>query len=137
SVGGPLHLSDQEEVLVQGNIDQAPYLTAPHYDEYTGRGWATGVGEDFQRTGPDGEPYSPELLFRPGQSVVLSDDVTGDRVPTTVGVTPLADDPGVMFTVDTYQSASVPAVVRMSWRQLEDEPFALSMQTLNSLPPDL
>lgn len=137
SVGGPLRLSDQEEVLVRSNLAEAPYLNAHHYDVYTGRGWESGVDTDFQRTGPDGKKYSPELLFRPGQSVVLSDEVLGARMPTTIDVTPLVESPGVLFTAGTYESASVPAVVRMSWRQLEDAPFALSMQTLTSLPPNI
>ncbi|HWV25516.1 MAG TPA: transglutaminase domain-containing protein [Thermomicrobiales bacterium] len=137
SVGGPLHLSDQEEVLVRADLADAPYLTAHRYDVYTGRGWASGADDEFERSGPDGKQYSPELLFRPGQSVVLSGEVTGARAETTIQVTPLVESPGVLFTVDTYQKASVPAVVRMSWRQLDDEPYPLSISTLTSLPPDI
>lgn len=137
SIGGPLELSDQEEVLVSANLQQAPYLTAHHYDFYTGRGWASGIDDQFQRTGPDGQQFSPELLFRPDQGVVHSNDVLGDRRPETIQVTSLVAPPGVLFTIDTYQSASIPAVVRMSWRQLHDEPYVMSAATFTSLPPDI
>ncbi|HEV2073355.1 MAG TPA: DUF4129 domain-containing transglutaminase family protein [Thermomicrobiales bacterium] len=137
SVGGPLDLSDREEILVRADVAQAPYLTAHSYDVYTGQGWASGIDDSFARTGPDGERYSPELLFREGQSVVLSPNVTTDRVAQTIGVTPLGGESGVIFSIDTYQSASIPAVVRMSWRQLDDEAFAVSAESLTSLPPDI
>jgi transglutaminase-like putative cysteine protease/uncharacterized integral membrane protein len=137
SVGGPLDLSDREEVLVTADVAHAPYLTAHSYDVYTGQGWASGIDDSFVRTGPDGERYSPELLFREGQSVVLSPNVTTDRAAQTIGVTPLGGEPGVILSVDTYQSASIPTVVRMSWRQLDDEAFALSAESLTSLPPDI
>lgn len=137
SVGGPLQLSDQEEVLVTANLQRAPYLTAHHYDLYTGRGWKSGIDDQFQRTGPDGQEYSPELLFRPDQGVVLSSDVTTDRVEQTIQVSPLSGQSGVMFTVDTYQSSSITSVVRMSWRALQDEPFIISPENLTELPPDI
>lgn len=137
SVGGPLNLSDQEEVLVTADLQRAPYLTAHHYDLYTGRGWRSGIDDQFQRTGPDGQKYSPELLFRPDQGVVLSSDITGDRVAQTIQVSPLSGQSGVMFTVDTYQSSSITSVVRMSWRSLHDEPFTISSENLTELPPDI
>lgn len=137
SVGGPLNLTDQEEVLVTTDLEQAPYLTAHHYDLYTGRGWASGVHEKFQRSGPDGQRFSPELLFHPEQSVALSEEITEDRVPMSMHVTPLVNSSGVLLTPDTYESASIPAVVRMSWEQLDNKPFALSAEVLTTLPPDI
>lgn len=137
SVGGPLELSDQEEVLVTADATRAPYLTAHSYDVYTGRGWMTGNDDGFLRTGPDGQRYSPELLYRQGQGVVLSPDVTSGRERQTIGVTPLSGESGVILSVDTYQSASIQAVVSMSWRQLDDEAFIISKELLPSLPPDI
>lgn len=137
SVGGPLELSDQPEVLVQANTTNAPYLTAHHYDLYTGRGWASGLEEEFESVGPDGERYAPELMFRAGQSVVLSPDVTGERIETLSTITPLSGRSGVVLSVDTYLTADIQTVVRMSWRQLQDEPFFITREGLTQLPPDI
>ncbi len=137
SVGGPLELTAEEEVLVRTSLPQAPYLTAHHYDTYTGRGWKSGISDGFIREGPNGEQYSPELLFQPGQEVVLSSDVAGERTQVNMTVEPLSGESGVIFSVDTYQTASVPAVVRMSWTQLDDEAFTVTGHTLTSLPPDI
>lgn len=137
SVGGPLELSDEPEVLVQTNRAEAPYLTAHHYDTYTGRGWASGLESQFDSTGPDGQRYAPELMFREGQSVVLSPDVTGERFENTSTITPLSGDPGVVLSVDTYLTASIQTVVRMSWQQLQNEPFFISADGLTQLPPDI
>jgi transglutaminase-like putative cysteine protease len=137
SIGGPLRLSDQPEVLVQTDADRAPYLTAHHYDVYTGRGWASGIDEQFESVAPDGKTYSPELTFRADQGVVLSDEVAGDRVEQTMAVTPLNGNGDVIFSSDTYSSASIRTAVRMSWRQLQDEPFAVARESMLDLPPDL
>ncbi|HVL24544.1 MAG TPA: transglutaminase domain-containing protein [Thermomicrobiales bacterium] len=137
SIGGPLRLSDEPEVLVRTDAGRGPYLTAHHYDVYTGRGWSSGIDEQFESVAPNGKTYSPELTFRANQGVVLSGDVTGGRVEQTMEVTPLNGNGDVVFSSDTYSSANIRTAVRMSWRQLEDEPFAISRETLLDLPPDL
>lgn len=137
SIGGPLNLTDQPEVLVQTSSGQAPYLTARTYDQYTGRGWASSTDDVFGDVETDRGRLAPELLFAAGQEVVLSDDVTGSRVPQTTTITPLSGPSGVLFTVDTYLTSDVQSVVRMSWQGLTDTPFPISTETLNSLPPDL
>lgn len=137
SVGGPLELSDQPEVLVQTNASNAPYLTAHHYDLYTGRGWASGIEDEFESVGPNGERYAPELMFREGQSVVLSPEVTGERIQNSSTVTPLSGRSGVVLSVDTYLNADIQTVVRMSWRQLDEEPFPITVEGLTQLPPDI
>lgn len=137
SISGPVNLSDRPEVLVIADVARAPYLTAHSYDVYTGRGWESGVDATFRRIGPDGQRYSPELLFREGQSVVLTPNVTIDRAGQTISVTPLGEESGVVLSIGTYESASIPAVVRMSWRQLRDEAFTIDAGSLTALPPDL
>lgn len=137
SIGGPLNLTDQPEVLVQTNAEQAPYLTARTYDFYTGRGWASTTDELFGGDESNSGRLAPELLFRGGQQVVVTGDVAGARVPQTTTITPLSGPPGVVLSVDTYLTADISTVVRMSWRMLADEPFAITAEMLNSLPPDL
>jgi len=134
-VGGALSLSDQPEVLVQG--DHAPYLAAQRYDVYTGRGWYTDVDSTFQNTAADGKTYSPSMTFRAGQHVLLSPDVTGSRVETSSRITPLAPTDNIMYTTDTFVSADRDTSVRMSWLQVTNETWALSPSTLGSLPPDV
>lgn len=137
SIGGPLELSDRPEVFVQTTADRAPYLTAHTYDTYTGRGWASSTDEAFGDVETDQGRLSPELLFRAGQSVVLSDDVTGARVAQSTTVTPLAGPSGVVFSVDAYLTADISTVVRMSWQRLDDTPFRVNVESLNTLPPDI
>lgn len=137
SISGPLELSDRPEVFVQTTADRAPYLTAHTYDTYTGRGWASSTDEQFGDVETDQGRLSPELLFRAGQSVVLSGDVTGARVAQSTTVTPLAGPSGVVFSVDTYLSSDISTVVRMSWQRLDDAAYPVTVDTLNALPPDI
>ncbi len=137
SIGGPLELSDRPEVFVQTTADRAPYLTAHTYDTYTGRGWASSTDDAFGDVETDEGRLSPELLFRAGQSVVLSSDVTGARVAQSTTVTPLAGPSGVVFSVDTYVTSDISTVVRMSWQLLDDAPFPVTVESLNTLPPDI
>lgn len=137
SIGGPLQLSDQPEVLVQTDSGRAPYLTAYRYDVYDGRGWSSSIDDEFNNVGADGQRYAPELTFREGQEVVLSGNMTADRTEQATTITPLNSNTDVVYSVDTFLSADIRTAVRMSWRQLVDEQYPVSRETLASLPPDL
>lgn len=136
SIGGDLQLSDQPEVMVRTAGD-APYLAAQSYDRYTGRGWESTVEEGFEAEGPDGVRYSPELTFRPGQSLPYSGAVNGERAPREMEVTPLTPDAERLYSTGMFLNSSDSASVRMSWRQLDNEVFALREMDLSTLPPDL
>ncbi|MBA2470140.1 MAG: hypothetical protein H0V37_12110 [Chloroflexia bacterium] len=135
SVGGPLELTDQPQALVFA--DQAPYLTAQHYDAYSGRGWYSTTRESFDPEGLDGRRYSPEMTFAPDQQVPLSSDVTLSRSSSVADITPLAPMDDQLLTVDTYLSSSVQASVRMSWVQLDNAEFTLDEGDISSLPRDI
>lgn len=135
SVGGPLELTDEPQALVQG--DTAPYLAAQRYDAYSGRGWSSQAEETFNSEGPDGRTYSPNMTFRSGQNVLLSDMVTADRVAVMVAVTPLGTPGDRLLTVDSYLTADVNTSVRLSWTQLDNEAFSLQEGTITALPIDL
>jgi len=135
AVGGPLELSDTPQVVVFA--DDAPYLTAQHYDSYSGRGWFSTTEDTFNAEGEDGRRYSPAMTFASGQEVPLSDGVTGARTSTAVEITPLVPMGGRMLTVDTYQSSSVQSAVRMSWIQMQDAEFDIANGDPSQLPRDL
>jgi transglutaminase-like putative cysteine protease len=135
SVGGPLQLSNEPQVLVFA--DRAPYLTAQHYDSYSGRGWYSTTEDTFNPNGADGRRYAPEMTFGPNQPVPLSDEVTGSRSTSAVEITPLGPSLDRMLTVDTYASSNVSSSVRMSWIQLEDFVFELDAYTIDLLPRDV
>ncbi|MGB3304713.1 MAG: transglutaminase domain-containing protein [Thermomicrobiales bacterium] len=135
SVGGALNLSDQPEMLVRSS--NAPYLSAQTYDVYSGRGWSTDIDSTFNGKRADGRSYSPAMTFKPGQEVMVSSDVTGARVPSSASITPLTDRDRTLFTIDTYSTASIDTSVQMSWRQLHDQPFTVTAETIGDLPPDL
>src|SRR5690606_2211222 len=137
SIGGPLNLTDQPEVCVEPTAPQAPALTAHTSDPHTGRGGASSTDPRFGEVRTDGGRLAPELLYGPEQEVVLSSDVTGARTERSAKITPLSGPSGVVFSIDTYLAADISTVVRMSWQRLEDEPFAISPETLHTLPPDI
>ncbi|MDQ3541351.1 MAG: transglutaminase domain-containing protein, partial [Chloroflexota bacterium] len=135
SVGGPLNLTDEPQALV--TAEDAPYLAAQRYDVYSGRGWSSSAEETFDSEGPDGRTFAPNMTFQAGQEVVLSDDVTGERVPITVVVTPLGPAGDRLLTIESYLTADVDTSVRLSWTQLNDEPFSLREGSITALPADL
>nr|MBA2248350.1 transglutaminase domain-containing protein [Chloroflexia bacterium] len=135
SVGGPLRLSDTPQALVAG--DNAPYLAAQRYDQYSGRGWSSTSEQTFNERGEDGRKYSPAMTFGPGQEVPLSPTVMTGRESSSVSVTQLGPETERMLTVDTYLAADLRASVRMAWSQLQDVPLSLSGDALAGLPPDL
>ncbi len=135
SIGGPLELTDQPQVLVFA--DEAPYLIAQHYDSYSGRGWYSTTEETFDPNGVDGRRYSPEMTFVANQEVPLSDNVNTSRSAVAVEITPLNPMGDGLLTVDTYLSSSVQASVRMSWIQLDDDEFPIQGLDVGTLPRDL
>lgn len=135
AVGGPLELTDEPQVLVFA--DEAPYLTARHYDAWSGRGWYSTTGETFDPEGIDGRRYSPEMTFAANQQVPLSADVSQARSSRAVDITPLTPMGDQVLTVDTHLSASVQATVRLSWIQLDGAEFALDGVDIASLPRDI
>lgn len=135
SIGGPLELTDEPQALVFA--DDAPYLTAQRYDAFSGRGWYSTTDDTFEPDGSDGRRYSPEMTFAANQDVPLSPDVSASRTSTAVEITPLSPSDGRMLTVDTYQTSSVEASVRMSWLQLDEVQFLIGGADLTALPRDL
>ncbi|MDQ3654383.1 MAG: transglutaminase domain-containing protein [Chloroflexota bacterium] len=135
SVGGPLELTDEPQVLVFA--DRAPYLTAQHYDAYSGRGWYSTAEESFDPEGINGRRYSPDMTFAANQDVPLSADVTQSRSTSAIEITPLTPMDDRVLTVDTYLASNVEASVRMSWIQLDDVEFALDGVDITELPRDI
>lgn len=135
SVGGPLELSDEPQVLVAA--EYGPYLTAQTLDSYSGRGWYSTTDETFNPEGADGRTYSPEMTFAPNQQIPTSDDVDEARVSQVVEITPLTSFENRLLTVDTYQASSIQASVRMSWVQLDEYRFDLGGDDAIEVPRDL
>lgn len=135
SIGGPLKLSDQPALLLKSS--EAEYLAAQHYDVYSGHGWSTDVESTFNPDGPDGRTYSPEMTFAPGQRVLMSNEVSQQRIAADGAIVVLTPTGKLLLSPSLYQSSSQPASVRMSWRQLTNERYSLSDDALGALPPDL
>jgi transglutaminase-like putative cysteine protease len=136
SVGGPLNLSDQPEVVAQVDTASAPYLTARSYDFYTGRGWTSSASGEFA-DGRQSVRQSPELLYNPNWEVALSPEARNERMPTNATITMLGPGSNVVLSVDSFLTADVQTVVRMSWTTVSNMPLALDPSTLNQLPPDV
>ncbi len=135
SVGGPLELTDEPQVLV--SAPYGPYLSAQTFDGYSGRGWYSTTEETFNPEGPDGRRYSPEMTFAPNQQVPLSDDANQERVSQAIEITPLTSFENRLLSVDTYQASSTQVSVRMSWVQLDGYRFELGGDAASEIPRDL
>ncbi|MEJ7839874.1 MAG: transglutaminase domain-containing protein [Thermomicrobiales bacterium] len=135
SIGGEINLSDEPEVLVSS--DDAPYLSAQRYNEYSGTGWSSNVEETFNPDIQDGRRYEPAMLFRAGQTVLLSDSIDDNRQPTTAQILPLNPDGELMLTIDTYSGSNIDSSVKMSWIQLENTAFDLENPQMDQIPNDL
>jgi transglutaminase-like putative cysteine protease len=135
AIGGPLELTNQPEALVFA--DEAPYLTAQYYDSYNGRGWYSTTEDTFNPEGRDGRRYSPEMTFSPNQNVPLSSGVSEARASTAVEITSLAPTGDRMLTVGTYQTSNVEVSVRMSWQQLQNAEYDLTLGTFDAIPSDM
>lgn len=136
AIGGPLSLTDQPEVLVQIETLNAPYLKARTYDHYTGRGWTSSAAGVFADE-DESERVSPELLYNPGWDVALSEEARNHRERNTAMVTPLTPGSDVVLTVDSFVSADIQTVVRMSWTHVVDLPLPITIGELTQLPPDV
>lgn len=135
-IGGPLSLTDQPEVLVQVDAQSAPYLKARTYDNYTGRGWTSSSAGEFADESQSIRT-SHELRYNPNWEVALSSEARNERQPISVRISPLTPDTDTVFTVDSFLSADMQTVVRMSWTSVTDMPMQVSISTLNQLPPDV
>ena len=135
-VGGPLSLTDEPEVLVRADAMSAPYLKARSYNSYTGRGWVSG---SIDESGDDSQtaPATQELRYNPNWQVALSPDARYERESVTISVSPLSSDTRTVFAVDSFVSADMQTVVRMSWTTVTDLPLPMSINTLNQMPPDV
>lgn len=135
-IGGPLSLTDQPEVLVQVDSLSAPYLTARSYDNYTGRGWVSSSAGEFAEDSPSVRT-SHELRYNPNWEVALSPDARNEREQVTARISPLTPSANTVLTVDSFLSADMQTVVRMSWSSVTDMPMDVSINALNQLPPDV
>lgn len=136
SVGGPLSLTDEPEVMVQIDAETAPYLKARTYDSYTGRGWvSSSAGAFAEADGSDRQ--SPELRYNPNWEVALSAEARNERQSTTAQITPLSPSTDTVFAIDSFLASDVQTVVRMSWMSVTDMPLTVSISNLHQLPPDV
>ena len=117
-----------------GDRDSA-YLVGGRYDRYTGQGWR--ISDTFEEEGPDGQDYLPQVTFEANQEVVLSSDLAGGRVEVEGRITILTEPRDQLFTIETYLTSDLPVNARLSWLQLDNEPFLLVDGSLAGIPPDL
>lgn len=135
SIGGEINLSNEPEVEVVA--ERAPYLAAQRYNEYSGTGWSSNVDETFDPGGADGRRFEPAMLFRSGQQLLLSDDISSNRTGTEAQVLPLNSGGDLMLTIDTYAGSSLDSSVKMSWLQLDGEIYDIANPDVAALPADL
>lgn len=134
-IGGTFTPSEEPVASLQA---LAPaYLAARRYDVYTGRGWASGVDQTFRMAGDDSQVNATSVRFGDNQNVALSFEVNGNRDFNPGIITLYSDTNGLVFTVDTFVSASLPTVAVLGWRQLENRTIDVATVDIGALPIDL
>jgi transglutaminase-like putative cysteine protease len=134
-IGAPIDLPHDPVAVL--TADQPSYLALRRYNTYDGHNWSTDVDATF-RFPTDGEDVrATRATFLPAQPVTLSSDVTRDRELVTGLITVLRQKDGLIFTLDTHASSSIPTTVLLGWRKLDDVAIPIDGVDAASVPVDL
>ena len=134
-IGGDIDLGDQVVARVQA--DQRHYLALRRYDVYDGDGWSSGVQSTFRLDGDDPEIRVTNVIFGEAQSVALSGDMTGARSPDSAIITVVRPKDDLIFTIETFSSASRQVYAVLGWRQLDSIAIDVDAVNLGEIPVDL
>jgi hypothetical protein len=135
SIGGNIDLS--KDVVAKVQADQGHYLALRRYDIYTGRGWKSGVQSTFRLDGDDANVRVTNVIFGESQSVALSGEMTGDRAPETALITVVRPKDDLIFTIETFSSASKQVYAVLGWQRLDRTEIDVNAVDLGQIPVDL
>jgi transglutaminase-like putative cysteine protease len=134
-IGGNIDLSNEVVATVQS--DSSHYLALRRYDIYDGQGWSSGVQSTFKLDGDDSNIRVTNVIFADSQSVALSGEMTGDREPESALITVVRPKDDLIFTIETFSSASRQVYAVLGWQKLNRTEIDVDAVDLASIPVDL
>jgi transglutaminase-like putative cysteine protease len=135
NIGGEIDLGDEVVARVESNSPH--YLALRRYDVYDGRGWSSGVQSTFVLDGDDSDTRVTNVIFADSQSVALSGEITNDRQPSSALITVVRPKDDLIFTVETFSSASRQVYAVLGWRRLDTTEIDVDAVDLAEVPVDL
>jgi transglutaminase-like putative cysteine protease len=134
-IGGNIDLSN--EVVARVQSDSGHYLALRRYDVYDGQGWSSGVQSTFKLDGDASNIRVTNVIFADSQSVALSGAMTGDREPESALITVERPKDDLIFTIETFSSASRQVYAVLGWERLNRTEIDVDAVDLASIPVDL
>jgi len=140
-LGGRLNLSADPVMLLRTDPPSSTrqtYLVGHRYNAYDGHGWETDVEETFEPTNADGNSYRSQMTFAVDQAINPYSSDLADRSQVQGSVSVLRPKGDLLFTTDAVLAVDRKTNVQLSWRQLENETFAIGGDAnIRNLPIDL
>lgn len=109
------------------------YLAARKFDTYDGRGWSSSF-DILEGSSSSAQP--PRIAFSADQPMNLTEQVVSSRNDRSGVITLYQPGSGLMLTLETHESASVPTAVRVGWRAVE-ETIVVDEVSMMDVPVDL
>ena len=134
-IGGNIDLSN--EVVAKVQADSGHYLALRRYDIYNGSGWSSGVQDTFRLDGDSSNIRVTNVIFADSQPVALSGAMTTDREPESALITVVRPKDDLIFTIETFSSASRQVYAVLGWQKLNRTEIDVDAVDLASIPVDL
>jgi transglutaminase-like putative cysteine protease len=109
------------------------YLAARKFDDYDGRGWSSSY-DMIPGSGANVQP--PRISFNADQPMNLPEPVVSSRNDRSGVITLYEPGSGLILTLETHESASIPTAVRVGWQEI-DETFVVDDVVMMDVPVDL
>jgi hypothetical protein len=129
-VGEGVPSGDTEIALLRAT--RPAYLAARKFDSYDGQGWSS----SFESSPSDGSSQPPRIAFSADQAMSLPDSIQDARSRRTGVITLFQPGNGLLLTIETHETASVPTAVRVGW-QAVDMLYPVERIQLRDVPVDL
>lgn len=134
-IGGEIDLGD--EVVARVSSSSQHYLALRRYDIYDGRGWSSGVQSTFALESDASDVRVTNVIFAETQSVALSAEMTSERKPSSALITVVRPKDDLIFTIETFSSASRQVYAMLGWRKLDSTQIDVDAIDLADVPVDL
>jgi transglutaminase-like putative cysteine protease len=126
-----------DEVVARVRANGGNYLALRRHDTYENNRWASRVDDTFRLDNDPDDIHATSIIFNADQDVAYSDAVMSDRAPESAVITVERPKDDLIFTIETFSSASRQVLGVMSWRQLDEFEVNIAEADVRSLPVEL
>ena len=131
------HLDRDNAVVATVASQSGHYLAVARYDNYQSDGsWSIDASSTFQLPGQSDDVSVTKVIFRSGQTVALSPDVTGERQSESAKITLVQNFNDLVPTIETFASSDQQTYALMGWQQV-DLTYDVNHVQLATVPVDL